>query len=92
VKLIDHQTSNVLTLDDDEEALIDRLSEVIDAADAFNLPVNKVRIDYALDCVALSIKSRREGHSADWDRFNRMKPEEWIVWYRRLLSNETGPR
>jgi hypothetical protein len=89
IKLIDHETSEVFTLDDDEEGLIDRLAEVINAANSLDLRANKVLIDYALDRVALSIKSRREGNCDEWDRFIRMTPEAWIAWYRSLLSSES---
>jgi hypothetical protein len=88
VTLTDRRTSEIFVLDEDEEALVDRMAEVINAAYALDISTNKVRIDHALDCIALSIQYRRKGNSEMWDYFNSLKPEDWIAWYRNLLPED----
>lgn len=86
--LTDRRTSEILALDEDEEALVDRMAEVINAAYALDIPTNKVRIGHALDRIALSIQSRRKGNGEMWEYLNSLKPEEWIAWYRNQVSED----
>jgi hypothetical protein len=86
--LTDHQLGERFQLTEDEDLMMDVLSESMEAvADLRKVSFWRLHkfwtlrtIDIAKDRVLAAISDRRHGNTKEWDRLKTMTPDEWSDW------------
>lgn len=90
----DHQRGEEFVLSNDEKAMLDALSESMDAVIAeakipwlrSNRFWTPQRIDAAKDRVLAAISDNRHGDSIEWDFLRAMMPDDWRNWVGRIAD------
>lgn len=92
----DHRRRERFALTDDEDLLLDVLSENMDAvAKDARISLLKLgrfwtpqKIDAAKDRVLAAISDNRHGDSIEWDWLKAMPPDQWKAWLREIVEGD----